>query len=233
MPNRSIPVHPIKPFTRQGLWSRRDVLRVGSISVAGTLLPSLLPDTGRPSESVGTPTRNARSVILLWMAGGVTHIDSFDPKPEAPEEVRGTLGAIRTVLPGVHFCETMAGLAQQMHRLAVVRSYSHDSNDHFISQAWALSGRKVTQSQITTEPNIGSIVWKLQGSRAGLPGYIAVPGTTRPGPPPTNEFTGGWLGKQYSPFSSGGSPKNEDFTAKVPEASEEEFNLQGLTLPAE
>ncbi len=220
----------------QGLWSRRDVLRVGSLSVAGTLVPSILGRDARAETDGAGSTRRAdekrtaQSVILLWMAGGVTHIDSFDPKPDAPDKVRGSLGAIRTSVPGTIFGEALPHLANQAHRLAVVRSFSHDSNDHFMSQAFALSGRRVTPQQITTEPNIGSIVWKLHGSRGGLPGYIAVPGTTRPGPPPTNEFTGGWLGKQYSPFSSGGTPKNEDFTAKVPEAAEEEFNLQALEL---
>jgi hypothetical protein len=208
------------------LWSRRDVLRVGSISVASSLVPAAVTRAATPGEAAGGA--GAKSVILLWMAGGVTHIDSFDPKPDAPEEVRGTLGAIRTAVPGTMFCETMPRLAEQAKHLAVVRSYSHDSNDHFLSQAFALSGRRVTMNQITTEPNVGSIVAKLHGSRAGFPGYIAVPGTTRPGPPPTNEFTGGWLGKQYGPFCTGGTPKNEDFTAKVPEASEEEFNLQAL-----
>ncbi len=211
---------------QSNLWSRRDVLRVGSIAVAGSVLPGLLDR--RACAAIKETQAKAKSVILLWMAGGVTHIDSFDPKPEAPEEVRGTLGAIPTSVRGTFFCETLPCLAKQAHHLAVVRSFSHDSNDHFLSQAFALSGRRVTPTQITTEPNIGSIVWKLHGSRAGLPGYIAVPGTTRPGPPPTNEFTGGWLGKQFSPFSSGGTPKNEDFTAKVPEATEEEFNLQSL-----
>ena len=116
----------------------------------------------------------------------------------------------------------------------MVRSYSHDSDDHFFSQVYALSGRKVTtMAQLTTEPNIGSIVAKLQGGRAGFPGYLAVPGTTRPGPPPKNLFTGGWLGMQYAPFSTGGMPRNEDFTAKVSEASEEDFNQQVLTLPAD
>ena len=72
---------------------------------------------------------------------------------------------------------------------------------------------------------------KLQGGRAGLPGYIAVPGTTRPGPPPKNLFTGGWLGDQYAPFGTGGAPRNEDFTAQVAEASEEELNQQMLRMP--
>jgi hypothetical protein len=165
------------------------------------------------------------------MAGGVTHIDSFDPKPDAPEAVRGTLTAIATNVPGIRFSESLPCLARQVHQLAVVRSYSHDSDDHFLSQAYALSGRKVPQSQITTEPNVGAIVCKLHGPRAGFPGYIAVPGTTRPGPPPVNMFVGGWLGAQYAPFPAGGKPKNEDFTAKVKEAAEEEFNQQALQFP--
>src|SRR5205823_1654958 len=66
------------------------------------------------------------------------------------------------------------------------------------------------------------------GPRGGFPGYVAVPGTTRPGPPPTNLFVGGWLGREYAPFGTGGAPRNEDFTAKVREASEEDFNLQAL-----
>jgi hypothetical protein len=112
----------------------------------------------------------------------------------------------------------------------VVRSFSSGNDDHFHSQAMALSGRLVGPSQITTEPNVGSLVAHLLGPRAGLPAYVAVPGTTRPGPPPKNLFTGGWLGREYDPFSTGGKPKNEDFTAKVKEASEEEFNQQALGL---
>src|SRR5206468_4229102 len=83
-------------------------------------------------------TATARSVIILWMAGGVTHLDSFDPKPEAPDTIRGALTAIQTTIPGVQFCETLPQLARQAQHLAVVRSFSHDSNDHFLSQAYAL-----------------------------------------------------------------------------------------------
>src|SRR5437762_2835317 len=168
------------------VFSRRDMLRLGGVGLAASLLPAELA----AAQNAGS----ARSVILLWMAGGVTHIDSFDPKPDAPQEVRGTLGTIATTLPGVRFTEVMPCLARQARLLTLIRSYAHDSNDHFLSQAYALSGRKVSMSQITTEPNVGSIVSHLLGPRAGFPGYIAVPGTTRPGPPPANPFPGGWLG---------------------------------------
>ena len=209
------------------LLSRRDLFRFGGVSLAAALLPA-----GTQATAVNAGRRSAaRSVILLWMAGGVTHIDSFDPKPDAPEAIRGTLGAIATTVPGIRFCETLPCLARQAQHLAVVRSFSHESNDHFLSQAYALSGRRVTPAQITTEPNVGAIVARLRGGRAGFPGYIAVPGTTRPGPPPTNLFTGGWLGRQYGPFGTGGAPRNEDFTAHVHEAAEEDFHMQALQAP--
>jgi hypothetical protein len=199
------------------------MLRIGSISLAATLMPDSLQATPRASAS-------ADSVILLWMAGGVTHIESFDPKPDAPEEIRGTLGTVQTALPGVRFGEVMPRMAALTRHFCLLRSYSHDSNDHFLSQAFALSGRKVPMPQITTEPNIGAIVAHLHGPRGGFPGYVAVPGTTRPGPPLTNMFTGGWLGRQYDPFPTGGRPRNEDFTARVAEPPEEEFNQQALRL---
>jgi hypothetical protein len=201
------------------LLSRRDAFRVGSLAVAGSVLPGLC---------AATPAK-AKSVLLLWMAGGVTHIDSLDPKPDAPAEVRGDLSSIPTALPGVRFCETMPQLAKQTKQIALVRSFASGNDDHFLSQAYALSGRHVNMTQITTEPNVGAIVARLLGPRDGFPGYIAVPGTTRPGPPPTNLFTGGWLGRECAPFCTGGQPRNEDFTARVKEASEEQFNQQAVT----
>ncbi len=215
--------HPWEP-----LLHRRDLLRAGAVGVSAALLPEGLVARPLPNPAAATAT----SVILLWMAGGVTHIDSFDPKPAAPEQIRGTLSTIATTLPGVRFTEVMPGLAKQAHRLALVRSFAHGNNDHFLSQAWALSGRKVTSmTQITEEPNVGAFVSRLLGPRAGFPGYLAVPGTTRPGPPPYNLFVGGWLGREHAPFPTAGAPRNEDFTAQVAEASEDEFNQQALKPP--
>ena len=204
--------------------TRRDLLRAAGVGVAATALPRVASGDLRPPLA---KTR-AKSVVLLWMAGGVTHIDSFDPKPNAPEEIRGTLGTLQTTLPGVRFTEVMANLAKQTDKLALVRTFSSGNDDHFLSQAMALSGRPVTPQQIDTEPNVGAILSKLHGPRAGFPGYIAVPGTTRPGPPPKNLFVSGWLGRLYAPFATGGKAKNEDFTARVKEDAEEEFAKQGV-----
>ncbi|MFN7682426.1 MAG: DUF1501 domain-containing protein, partial [Planctomyces sp.] len=171
-----------------------------------------MPSAWAASGTGTSPAASADSVIFLWMGGGVSHIDSFDPKPQAPQEIRGTLSAISTALAGVHFTEVMPQLARIADELCLVRSFSHDSNDHLLSQVYTLSGRKVTAAQLFSEPNIGSIVSYLQGARNGLPGYIAVPGITRPGPPPHNLFVGGWLGNGYAPFCTGGVPEQADFT---------------------
>ena len=205
--------------------NRRDLLRFGTVGVAATALPAWLTAADhKPIPGKGT----AESVIVLWMGGGLTHIDSFDPKPDAPAEIRGNLTTIPTALPGVRFTEVMPNLARIADRLALIRTFAAGTDDHLIAQTRGLSGRRIGPGQITTEPNIGSILTKLRGGRAGFPGYIAVPGTTRPGPPPYNLFVGGWLGAQYAPFCTGGKPTNDDFTAKVPEPAEEEFNRQGL-----
>ncbi len=203
-----------------GLLSRRDALRIGAAGITAAALP-----LEGFAETRSVP---AKSVIVLWMAGGLTHHDSFDPKPEAPEEIRGSLTTIPTALAGVRFTEVMPNMAKAIGDIALVRTYASGNDDHLLSQAAQLSGRKVTPAQLMTEPNIGSIVSKLYGPRAGFPGYIAVPGTTRPGPPPYNLFVGGWLGREYAPFFTGGAPKNEDFTAFVKEPPEDEFHKQGL-----
>lgn len=198
-----------EPRLMYDLLNRRDVLRVGALSLASNVVPARGASAGSAS---------AKSVIFLWMSGGVTHIDSFDPKPLAPQEIRGTLGAISTSVAGIQFSETVPQLAACANELAVVRTFCHDSNDHFIGQAHCLSGRRVTAQQTFSEPNIGSIACKTFGSRNGLPGYIAVPGTTRAGA--EMPFTGGWLGHEYDPFCTGGlQPMN---------LAEEDVNLQGL-----
>jgi hypothetical protein len=198
--------------------TRRDLLRAAGVGVVSSAIPF----------AAAAPHAKAKSVILLWMAGGVTHIDSFDPKPDAPAEIRGTLGTLQTTLPGVRVSEVMPHLARQTGKLALIRTFASGNDDHFLSQAMALSGRPVTMREIDTEPNVGAVVSKLHGPRAGFPGYIAVPGTTRPGPPPKNLFVGGWLGQQYAPFPTGGKARNEDFTAGVREDAEEEFAKQGV-----
>ena len=221
----------------RSLVCRRDMLKVGPLAISASVMPQLFAGTSHAAISP-LPTAKAKSVIFLWMGGGVTHIDSLDPKPEAPEQIRGTLSAIPTALPGVQFSEVCPNLARIANDLCTVRSFSHDSDDHLLSQVYTLSGRKVTQAQLFTEPNIGAVVQYLLGPRNGLPGYIAVPGITRPGPPPHNLFVGGWLGNQYAPFCVGGQPDQPDFTVGekqlIPSpVANEDLNPPELRFPHE
>ena len=97
-PNPTVPPCTI-PHHRSpgpGTFDRRDLLKVGSLSISASVLPGLANDAA--ATPVHEPTGKAKSVIYLWMGGGVTHIDSFDPKPEAPEQIRGTLSTISTSL---------------------------------------------------------------------------------------------------------------------------------------
>jgi len=222
-----------------GLCSRRDLLRVGSVAASSMLWPAGVPARrafGAEAES-RTPAEDATatSVILLFMMGGVTHLDSLDPKPEAPEEIRGTLSAIDTVLPGVQFSEAMPSMARVADRITLLRTMSHDAADHFTAQAYAFSGHRVGRNAITSEPNVGSVVSAVQGPRNSLPGYIAVPGTTRIGNPPQNMFAPAWLGGVHAPFAAGGQPKGAyQATEKLfdpPAEFTEDLRPQALELP--
>src|SRR5207248_5510019 len=115
-----------------------DALRVGAVGITAAALPW---------PAIATPqAAKAKSVIVLWMAGGVTHHDSFDPKPDAPEQIRGTLTTIPTVLPGVRFTEVMPGMAMAANEIALIRTYASGNDDHLLSQAAQLSGRKDRKS---------------------------------------------------------------------------------------
>jgi hypothetical protein len=217
------------------LLHRRDALRVGGMAAAATLLPAATRADQKSAVSTLPPT--ADSVIFLNMMGGVTHHESFDPKSDAPEDVRGTLSPIATSVAGLQFAEVCPNLARIAHKFTLVRSYSHSNNDHFMSQAYTLSGRPVALNAIQKEPNIGSIVNYLQGPRNNLPGYIAVPGFTRPGPPPTDLFVGGWLGREYAPFCAAREPAEPDFTkgplyANPNATIEEQLAPAAIEMPA-
>ncbi len=202
------------PISKDIAVTRRGMLKVGALTVGATATafsawnPQLQALALEPKLGKG----KAESVLVLWMAGGVTQYESFDPKMEAPLEIRGKLQEIQTSLPGVRFGDTMTEMSKIAHKVSVIRSFSHHSNDHLISQVMTLSGRVVGRTELFSEPNIGSIVSHLQGSRNGLPGYICLPGITRPGPPPYNFFKSGWMGNQYLPYCVGGLPEEPDFT---------------------
>ena len=107
--------------------SRRALLR-SALTGAGISGLSVFPSW--QAQAASSSRSQKRSLILLWQDGGASHFETFDPKPDAPAEYRGELGAIQTTLPGVAFCEVLPRLAQLAHRFSVVRSLHQPSSGH-------------------------------------------------------------------------------------------------------
>jgi hypothetical protein len=149
--------------------SRRDFLRIGALGGLGLTLPGLLQSEAR----AGRHRSRAKSVVLVYLGGGLSHHDSFDPKPEAPAEVRGKYGVIDTCVPGLRISEKLPRLATVLNRLTLVRSGAHNNDHHETATNWVLSGR--FGSAFGDYPAIGAVVAHETGFSGKLPGYVAIP----------------------------------------------------------
>src|SRR5262249_46023490 len=116
--------------------SRRAFLRVGALGALGLSLGDFLALRAAARES----SPPARAVILLWLWGGPSHLDTFDMKPDAPAERRGPCEPVATAVPGVRVCELLPGLARRTDRFALLRALHHESNDHGVAGTIALTG---------------------------------------------------------------------------------------------
>lgn len=185
--------------------SRRGCLRAGALGSLG--MPELLRGRAGAAAQPGP----ARSVIFLFIAGGVSHLDTFDPKPDAPVEVRSRFEPLETSVAGVRFTDQMPRLARQMHRLAVIRSMTHPDFQH--ETAWETTCSGFPRTPGLTHPNLGTAVGMFRGERGGLPSTIAVPGTTYMASH-SNCFSNGYLAARHRPFAVAGEPANAGFTVR-------------------
>ncbi len=144
---------------------RRDFLRVGAVGALS--LPMLL--AGQAQAAHG----KAKSVILVYLGGGLSHHDSFDLKPDAPEEVRGKYKPIDTNVPGLKIGELLPRMAKTMNKVALVRSGAHNNDHHETATNWVLSGR--FGSAFGDYPAIGAVVAHETGFNGKMPPYVAVP----------------------------------------------------------
>jgi hypothetical protein len=191
--------------------SRRDFLRVGAVGAMGLSLSGMLRAQER-SETSSSP--RAKSVVLVYLGGGLSHHDTFDPKPEAPEEIRGKYQAIETSVQGLRIGERLPKMAQVMHHVGLVRSGSHNNDHHETATNWALSGR--FGSAFGDYPAIGAVVSHELGFRTQLPPYIAIPRN----PSFTWELgKSAFLGGRYESFKTG-DPNDPNF--RVPDVSPSE-----------
>ena len=188
------------PRVREGLTvrSRRGLLKAGLAGIAGLSLPDLLRFRAEAAQS-GRPVAGRKSVILLWMAGGPSHIDTWDPKPEAPSEIRGPFATIPTRLPGVRFCEHYPKQAAMMDRLTLIRSMVCRGSNHQPNQVMQTAHPDCeprTNPAARHYPAIGSFVARHHGPNdPRVPPYVALNVKDR-----THIAWGGYLGKRYDPF---------------------------------
>ena len=149
----------------RGNLSRRDVLRVGGLGLAGLTLADVL----RLQANGAASEKRGKSVIMIWLRGGASHIDSYDMKPDAPPEVRGEFRPISTNVPGIQVCEHLPLHAQMMDKLAIIRGIkSNDLGDH--TPHYIITGSPDRGKR----PAFGSIVSYLQPRRDGLPPYVSL-----------------------------------------------------------
>ncbi|QEL17204.1 DUF1501 domain-containing protein [Limnoglobus roseus] len=187
--------------------TRRDCLQLGLATFFGGALASAL----RASDS-GAPQAAAKSVILIWMDGGPTHFETFDPKPDAPAEYRGDFKTVATKTPGVFFSEHMKKLAAMSDKLSIVRSIRHDQGNHGAGNHYMMTGAPPRipvgcGAFVSFHPSLGSVVAHEKPAPAGLPAYFSLPSMSRSGGP-------NFLGAKYAPFVVDGDPNAAGFRVR-------------------
>jgi hypothetical protein len=194
--------------------TRRSFLQAGVLGLGGLALPDLL----RVRASGAGAAAGGRSVILFWLSGGPGHMETWDPKPDAPSGFRGPLGAIGTSLPGVRFGELLPEQARRLDKLAVVRTVNHGTGDHTKGNHWMLTGYEgpafnAPDNQVQRRPAMGAAVARLRASgRLGLPPYIAVP-NLRGGTDNLFHYAA-YLGGAANPFVVDSDPNDPKFRVK-------------------
>jgi uncharacterized protein (DUF1501 family) len=202
----------IRSSLRGDDFSRRGFLKVGCLGATGLTLGSLL----RAKACAGTAEGQraaAQAVIMIWLDGGPPQHETYDPKPEAPAEFRGPLGAISTAVPGVQVSELLPEHARLMDKMSLIRSMYHDNGDHFAAAHWMLTGYLGSNSTNLPAqyPSAGSIIARLQGARRpGIPAYVGLPNTHSVGLVP-GYHGAAYLGVGFNPFSADGDPNSDSY----------------------
>lgn len=192
--------------------TRRDFLRVGALG-AGSLTLAHLLEARAQAAAQGTPTKNT-SVVWLWLGGGPTHVETFDPKMTAPSEYRSVTGEVASSIPGVTLGGTLPRIAGVADRMAFVRSFAHTNSGHGGGTHFVMTGydnRVVDNGGTPSRPSLGAITARVRGSNhpvTGIPTYVRLGGIGSDGP--------AFLGPAYAPFDQSGKGR-ENMTLKLPE----------------
>ncbi|HRQ88645.1 MAG TPA: DUF1501 domain-containing protein [Bacteroidia bacterium] len=193
--------------------ARRDFLQLGLGALGGLGLSNML---GMRAEAAlrsasAVPASDLRC-IFVWLDGGPSHYETFDPKPDAPSEIRGEFGTVPTTVPGVHFSDKFSKLAKTFDLFTVVRSIAHVQNNHGAGNHYLMTGAPTPVpvgcgATVTFHPSYGSVVSHHRKVPYGLPAYVTAPRMTRSGGP-------NFLGAQHAPFVIAGDPQNQSFRVR-------------------
>src|SRR5262245_17468468 len=164
---------PRSAANRPGI-TRRSFLRVGALALGGLTLGDVLrlraesPAPGKPRQ---------KSVIMIHLSGGPSHLDMYDMKPQAPAEYRGEFSPIRTNVPGMQICELMPGQAKIADKFAILRgvqlAHLHTANEFYSGYPWQDSPRASVPGE-AQRPALGSVVSRLRGGGSAVPAYVSL-----------------------------------------------------------
>src|SRR5437868_13084110 len=194
---------------------RRDFLRLGLGAVFGMSFVDLVAHRARAAEvarASGACSPDRVNCILIWLDGGPSHYETFDPKPDAPAEIRGEYATIATKIPGVHFSKHMTRLAAIADKLAIVRSIRHNQGNHGAGNHYMMTGAPTRipvgcGAFVSFHPSLGSVTAHERGATGGLPPYFSIPSMSRSGGP-------NFLGAKYAPFVVPDNPSKKDFQVR-------------------
>ena len=204
---------------------RRDFLHLGIGGLLGLGLTDILRLRANAAVSSPMPAKAGGkqvNCILIWLDGGPSHYETFDPKPDAPSEIRGEFKAISTSVPGVQFSEAVPNLARTADKLTIIRSICHKDPNHGGGNHYMMTGAPTPVpvacgAFVTFHPSFGSMVSYHRGVRDGMPAYMSMPQVSRSGGP-------NFLGGKHAPFVINGNPNDKGFQVRdvvlPPEISE-------------
>jgi uncharacterized protein (DUF1501 family) len=204
--------------------SRRRLLEIGGVGGLTLALPTTR--SARAAAPAAAEPARAKAVILVWLDGGASHLETYDPKPDAPREYRGPLGSIATSVPGVRFGEVFPCQARIMDKLSLVRTVTHKSGDHFYCAHWVLTGFESRSNGLDVPrryPSAGSVAACSRApDHRGLPPYVAIPYAASFGHRP-GYHGAAYLGRAFDPLETVQEPHIPDFrvpnVARHPELS--------------
>ncbi len=210
--------HGNRPDSR---WSRRDFVRAGALATGGfaitlrdgfgiaDLLRMQRIGAREVKQGVHANSPAAKACILIWLDGGPSHLETFDPKPEAPVEVRGPLSSIATSVPGIRLGECLPQTAALMDRVALIRSVTSPLGEHQFGTHYMMTGYQPTP--VLDYPSYGAVYSFLDQKTSVLPKNVAVPQFNVGG---AGMDGGGYLPPHHRPFSVGGDPAKPDFQVR-------------------